>query len=705
MDSASVREESVVYIEKGFPSDIIDEIAWSESNSRKPIYHMHKWFARRVGSTFRTIMLGLFHDEDPMQRFYEDITLETANGEYPILLDPFMGGGTTIVEGHRLGCRTIGVDINPMAWFITKKELESVDITQFENAFSKIRETVESKILSFYETRCTEGHQADTMYTFWVRSIDCQSCGNEVPLFKSFLISKQKNKIKTFFCPSCNVIVKTDKAQCHCGMDLSTGYATNKSYMCPSCKHGGDLTESWLARNTPPVERPYALEIYCKECGREYKTPSKTDLKRVADAEREYNLRKDNLTGTLIPDDEVPWTKMATMRPRCVVYKRFCDFFNSRQLLALSMILEQILKVREKAVREFLLLTFSDSLNANNMFCIYNTHASKLEPLFGGHYFSPPTTPVENNVWGTKVGRGSFSRYVAKGIRALKYQRLPYEIRFTDGGIEEGKQIRIRERVNVGGKIRAEFVDDFKDLKQRENTLLKCQSSEDLSFIPDKTVDAVITDPPYYDNIMYSELSDFFYVWLREQLRESYPFPFSRKSSNSEEEILVHNKTGKDADFFVESMTRVYEEIHRVLKDEAKLVFVYQHKRLKAWTAILRILMNAGFYVEAAYPTHGETPSGVRAHGINQNVILVCSKKKPVATAVSEMTPREAALTGIQSVREIYFNQKESPSLILELGKALQAYTEHSCLEEGMAIAECVEDFESFVSDVILKSK
>ncbi|MHA2141156.1 MAG: DNA methyltransferase [Candidatus Thorarchaeota archaeon] len=689
----------MVYIEKGFPSKEIDEIAWSESNSRKPIYHMHKWFARRVGSTFRTIMLGIFHDEDPMNRFYEDVALENINGEPPILLDPFMGGGTTIVEGHRLGCRTIGVDINPMAWFITRKELESVDITNVEEAFDKIKESVESRILSFYKTTCAKGHQADIMYTFWVRSINCLSCGNEVSLFKSFLISKRESKLKTFFCPSCDDIVITDKSQCHCGIDLSTGHATNKSYTCPSCKHTGDLTEAWLAGNKPPIERPYALEIYCRDCGREYKIPDEADLKRVADVDRDYNLRKNNLVGTLIPDDEVPWNKMATMRPRCAIYRKFSDFFNSRQLLALSMILEQILQVDERAVREFFLLTFSDSLNANNMFCIYNTHASKLEPLFGGHYFSPPTTPVENNVWGTKVGRGSFSRYVAKGIRALKYQRMPYEIRFKDGGIEGGKQIRIRERVNVGGEINAQFVKDFNDLKQRTATLLRCQSSEELGFIPDKAIDAVVTDPPYFDNIMYSELSDFFYVWLRDQLKDAYPFSFGRESSKSADEILVYNKRGKDAEFFVESMTRVYSELYRVLKDDAKLVFVYQHKRLKAWTAILRILVNTGFHVEAVYPTHGETPSGVRAHGINHNVILVCRKKKSESTSFSKMKSRSAAKDGIHSVRN------EKSSLMIELGKALQVYTEHSILKDGIIASECVKDFESFVQDAILNPK
>ncbi|MFW9966116.1 MAG: hypothetical protein ACFFEA_03105 [Candidatus Thorarchaeota archaeon] len=691
-----------MYLERGFPSETIDEIAWSESNSRKPIYHMHKWFARRVGSTFRAIILGLFLDEDPMKRFYEDVKLENASGESPLILDPFMGGGTTIVEGHRLGCRTIGVDINPMAWFITKKELESVDLASFESEFAKIRLSVESKVRSFYKTTCKEGHNADTMYTFWVRTVNCQSCDNEVPLFKSFLISRQNDNRKTFFCPSCNEIVAADNSHCHCGLDLSKPYATNKTYDCPSCNHNGDLTEAWLKKGKPPAEIPFAIEFYCETCGRGYKTPDKSDLQRISDAEREYKLMEKKLKGTLIPNDEVPWNRMATMRPRCVVYRRFSDFFNSRQLLALSIILERILEVQDRGVKELLLLTFSDSLNANNMFCIYNTQASKLEPLFGGHYFSPPTSPVENNVWGTKLGRGTFRKYAAKGRRALSYQREPFEIRISEIKTPKGEQTRKRERVKIGGRIGADFVSEFKELKRPTSSLLKCQSSEDLTFIPDKAVDAVITDPPYYDNIMYSELSDFFYVWLRQQLLDTYPTAFGKKSSNNADEILVHTKTGKDADFFVRSMTKVYSELNRVMKDDAKLVFVYQHKRLKAWTAMLRILVNSGFNVNAVYPTHGETPSGVRAHGMNHNALLVCGKKSDSVASV-EMSPRDIAIEAIESIHRIYGDKKKGPSFMIKLGKALQAYTQYPGVRDGEITDDCIDDFESFVEDHILK--
>ena len=231
--------------------------------------------------------------------------------------------------------------------------------------------------------------------------------------------------------------------------------------------------------------------------------------------------------------------------------------------------------------------------------------------------------------------------------------------------------------------------------------MLKCQTSEDLGFIPDNTVDTVVTDPPYYDNIMYSELSDFFYVWLRNQLKHSYPSTFDRNSSNDADEILVYTKTGKDANFFINSMIRVYGELHRVMKDDAKLVFVYQHKRIYAWTAMLRILVYTGFSVEAVYPTHGETPSGVRAHGINYNALLVCRKMADVVSR-AKRTPRDAAFDSVESIRAVYDDKKESQSIMLKLGKALQAYTQFPTVRDGRITDDCVEDFESFVKDYIL---
>lgn len=685
----------MVFIERGFPRQAIDEIAWSESNSRKPIYHMHKWFARRVGCTFRAIILASFLEEDPMNRFYEHAQLTNAEGNPPIILDPFMGGGTTIVEGHRLGCKMIGVDVNPMAWFITKKELENVDAESATEEFKRIEEAVSEAILSLYKTECSCGRETDSMYSFWVRKVGCQECGEEVPLFKSFLLGKLSTGEKVYYCPLCKKMVySSGGARCDCGKDLSEGYSTNKEYTCISCGFRGDLTTAWLSAKVPPEEAMFAIEFNCEVCGRGYKTPDESDLSRFEAAKHEFLERSERLFQTIIPDTKIPWHQMATMRPRCRVYDKYHQLFNERQLLSLSMIIEQILEIDNPALREFSLLTFSDTLNANNMFCIYNTTARKLEPLFGGHYFSPPTTPVENNVWGGKLGRGTFRRYFLKGLRALKYQANPHEVRFTSQKNNRGST-RVRERVTItGDRIGAEFASTFEDLQNEKDTLLRCSSSEDLDILPDSCVDAVVTDPPYYDNIMYSELSDFFYVWLQKAMADSLPDIFGKQTSSSPSEILVHSKAGKDDSFFVDSMTRVYQELHRVLKDDGLLTFVYQHKRPKAWTALLRTLLASGFYVIAVYPTHGETPSGVRAYGLHSNTILVCRKRREKPPIVDDGKMRERIRLEITEVLNDHPDVREGEATMLAMGKALQVYTQSVDLE-GMK--ERNESFEKSI--------
>ncbi len=665
------------YIERGFPSKAIDEIAWSESNSRKPIYHMHKWFARRVGCTFRAIILASFLKENPMNRFYEHVQLTNTQGNPPIILDPFMGGGTTIVEGHRLGCKMIGIDVNPMAWFITKKELESVDVESANEEFRRIEKAVSEEILSLYKTRCHCGRETDSMYFFWVRKISCGRCGEDVSLFKSFLLAKLSTGESVYYCPNCNKIATLKEATlCDCGSDLSRAHTTNKDFVCLSCGSVSDLTTAWLSREAPPDETIFAIEFDCEVCGRNYKIPGESDISQFETAKNQFLDRRNSLFETIIPNTKIPWHQMATMRPRCRVYEKYHQLFNERQLLSLSMIMEEILSIENSALREFFLLTFSDTLNGNNMFCIYNTTARKLEPLFGGHYFSPPMTPVENNVWGGRLGRGTFRRYFLKGLRALRYQKSPHEVRFRPQTSSEGT-VRVRERVIIeGDRIGAEFAATFEELERDKDTFLRCSSSEDLDILPDKCVDAVVTDPPYYDNIMYSELSDFFYVWLQKAMADCFPDVFREQTSSNQSEILVHNKLGKDDDFFVNSMTRVYQEIHRVLKDNGLLTFVYQHKQPKAWSALLRILLASGFYVTAVYPTHGETPSGVRAHGLHYNTILVCKKGRIGPLTVDNDKLKHRVCSEISEVLKDHPDVREGEAIMLAMGKAIQVYTQ-----------------------------
>ena len=261
----------MVYIEKDFPIESIDRIAWSESNARKPIYHIHKWFARRVGSTFRAIILGSFLEENPMDYYYDQIKVKSKEGKPPIIIDPFMGGGTTIIEGHRLGCKMIGVDVNPLAWYITKMELTPSSVKNVNEEYKRIQEEIKVKITSYYRTTCNEGHDSDVMYVFWIKMVDCENCKKEIQLLKSLILAKLNPSEWVYLCPSCGNVFwsegdrsKVTCSSCNSVFNPNSAIAKKRTYTCPLCTYDGDILKAFQQKNNQPPLQMIAIEYYCQ---------------------------------------------------------------------------------------------------------------------------------------------------------------------------------------------------------------------------------------------------------------------------------------------------------------------------------------------------------------------------------------------------------------------------------------------------------
>jgi putative DNA methylase len=218
-------------IEVGFPIVEINRLAVPERNAFKPIYQMHKWFARRASCVFRAILLGslkpAFQPDgtptDLMAEFYKDHTDDPdTKGKH--ILDPFMGGGTTVVEALRLGCNVTGIDINPVAWFIVKTEVEPVDLDELQQAFARLaarpvewndNRPLRETLLNLYKTEVEQGLEADVIYTFWVKHAICTdpNCRREVPLFKDYIIAQKSPSVRYFrdvMCPHCGQMYDWD---------------------------------------------------------------------------------------------------------------------------------------------------------------------------------------------------------------------------------------------------------------------------------------------------------------------------------------------------------------------------------------------------------------------------------------------------------------------------------------------------------------
>jgi len=264
-------------------------------------------------------------------------------------------------------------------------------------------------------------------------------------------------------------------------------------------------------------------------------------------------------------------------------------------------------------------------------------------------------------------------------------------------------------------KIRSERIEgrlaaDFAELRYGDkNALLLCQNSESLD-LPEKSVDAVITDPPYFDNVQYSELADFFYVWLRLGLKDKYS-AFERELSPKTDEIVKNLKRNKDSDSFLEGLTNVFKECHRVLKDNGALIFTFHHKESEAWSIVLKAVLDAGFYISATYPVRSEMPISVHIYNqeaIEYDAIIICHKRTAQAIAhwdeLEDQIRSTAKETLMQLTKANGVISKMDTSVIV-LGKCLEFYSKHypNVVRDGRAVSikEAIQSMQQIINELV----
>jgi adenine-specific DNA methylase len=303
-------------------------------------------------------------------------------------------------------------------------------------------------------------------------------------------------------------------------------------------------------------------------------------------------------------------------------YTHWHLMFNARQLLCLGILVDRIRKIEEPRIRELFACLLSGCLEFNNMFASFKGEGTgAVRHMFSHHILKPERTPLEANVWGTPKSSGAFSTlFHSRILRALDYQESPFEIRIAHAnGRIVGEKV-----FGASEPIEADVATSFRDFAKGKRVYLACGSSSKTD-IPDKSVDVVVSDPPFFDNVHYSQLADFFHVWQRHILGTDGDR--KRETTRCPEEVQ-HG----DASTFGKRLGAVWKECHRVLRDDALLVFTYHHSRAEGWRSVLHALADAQFVIVAVHPIKAEmsvaAPKTQAKEPINYDIIIVCRKRR-----------------------------------------------------------------------------
>jgi putative DNA methylase len=551
-----------------------------------------------------------------------------------VVLDPFMGGGTTLGECLRLGAKVVGCDLNPVAWFLVSQSLREVSMPRLMEAYDQVAAEIAEPILDLYRADCQScGGQGTAQYVAWIKEVPCEACGAPAGLQPNQVVmADMANKGAGLVdCPDCGhpwwVEAVGDQVSCpSCRRRFvpSEKRSRNTHYCCTACGNVGRILDALDGRGDPPDHRLRCITTWCGSCGKQYRAPNENDRRRYDEASRKVGREFDNLR---IPRDEIP-PGLNTNQMRRYGYQFWWQMFNARQLLALSMLFEAIQKVDDHASRELMTLLASASLEFNSMFCgAKGLGTGAIRHVFAHHAFIPAKQPLEANVWGAHRSSGGFSTlFKDRLLRGREWANAPVERRFTG---------RTAEKVPIHGeKLIGRPAEEFAQLLSGDaNMLVLNQSSEALHQIPDASVDFVITDPPYADSVMYSELSDYFYVWLRAALGPNHP-NFRQKTVDDRREAVHNRGRGRDGDFYAEVLGNVFAEAVRTLKPNGRVAFTFHHSGEDAWLQLEAALRFAGLAIERWWPVFAEMESGVPLRGKKHNghldIVFICARRTEV---------------------------------------------------------------------------
>jgi len=717
-------------IEDSLPLAQISEYSAKEKSIRHGhISTLHLWWARRPLAAARAATLAAllpapksdeertaFHrlltdnldwelGKQPQRQVDRLRSILRTHGwdQAPKILDPFAGGGALPLEAERIGVEAFATDLNPVAYLIQlatlyypqrfahirsdKTPQEQITgrsrlIAEVERWGQVVLERVAADIQDDYRT----DNGDEPLFYIWARTVRCQNpaCRAEIPLVGSYYLIKKAHQVVALLprvapdrkSVDFEVVEDPDDS-----IDLNAGTITGANGLCPCCNQTAPSKYIRAQGKAGGLgHKLLALAVREGSRGKRYRVPT------TAESQRAWAVPSPEDFGDIpaIPHEPMPPKGTLGFRVQNYGFESWGSIYNPRQALAMATFARHVRNIVKevqdanadlgdeaeefsRAVATYLGLCVSKLADFCSTICILN---------YTG-------------------GRG------VKNTFRMQALQMTWDYAETNP---------FNESAAGWPKIVDDLVGTLELLVFTGTAQVRRASADQLPF-GEKAFDAVITDPPYYDAVPYSDLSDYFYVWLRRAIGEVHPEALATEVTPKRSEMVQNPAHNKSAAFFESAMSSAFGEMHRVLKDQGILVLVFAHKSTAAWETLLKALLDNNLVVTASWPIETEKPGRTRAIGsaaLASSVFIVCRKRAAHDDGFLDDIEPELK-TRLHERLDYFWSQgiRGADFFMSAIGPAVEVFGRHKRVlklsGEEVTIAELLDKVRGIVADYALQ--
>ena len=631
-----------------------------------------------------------------LKELIEAIKKEVQDGHKLTLLDPFAGGGSIPFEARRLGLEVFANDLNPVSYLIRKVGVELIPNLWKEKGGNILGEGITEKdILQDFDKwsawlydqvkgELEQYFDESTLNYLWVKTCHCKSCGKEIPLLNMKLSRKKGNIVNP------QVVVdkeQSDVFKIKISSSPPSEQRTRKGVVCPFCEV---LTTTLDDVKEEGKDRGLGYFPICKYVEHEKKrrkfvpfTEKDIEHEKKAQVALE-KIKKSPEWSHLIPYEQAPSSSSAVYR---YGLDTFDKFYSPRQLLTIVTLMKYVqlsIKEMEKENMEekrkelivLLLSFFVDKFaTTNSLLTGWHSGLTKSVRLFAAPQFRmnwdyAEASPIRLD------GSGSFGSMRKSVRRAIENCMIS-----VSGG----------------------YSDDIR-------------SVTDLKY-PDESIDIVVTDPPYYDYIEYSSLSDFFYVLLKRMNRNLFANVFQTPLTPKGDELILRQglsrkKKELGMEKLKEGLLKGWQEVNRVLKTEGILVVMFTHRGTEAWEQLFITLHKADFYAVATWPVLSEQVARYTQGRANVNVtlLIVCKKRNKTEQIIGDYRDvQEELRTIVYEKANTFFKQDLSGAdfFVVIQGPAMEIFAKYDRIEKSsgaeVGLSHFIKLSQKYVGEFVLE--